>query len=194
MKKTITLFISFIFSLAIFCQKDSTYPGKNRLPYHKYKGMQFVYVNLTGFAVLVTPSFDNEFLIELHPTYAYYFSKRFEGLARYQFGFLKYGSLSRVKSEGFNQFSIAAHYYPFRNINFLYAEAGFRYGNYALEKNTRYLLKEWNLATMSGIGIEVITKKRVVITFNAALVIPFDSRYNFDFVRSAGIGFQLDKR
>lgn len=194
MKKIIALIIIFNFSLLAFCQKDSTYLKKNRLPYNKYRGMQLAYVNLTGFSVLVTPSFDNAFLIELHPTYAYYFSKKLEGVARYQFGFLKYGSLSRIKSEGFNQFSIATHYYPFNNINFLYVEAGFRYGNYASEKNTKHLLKEWNLSTLAGFGIEVITRKRLIVTFNAALVLPFKAKYNFDFVRSAGIGFQLDKK
>lgn len=193
MKNLLLTFIILI-CFGVLQGQDSIYLAKNRLPYDKYKGMQFAYISLTGFVVVVTPSLDNEFLLELNPTYAYYFSKKIECIARYHFGLLKYGSQSRIKSEGVNQFSVAAHYYPFKNINFIYAEAGFRYGNYALEKNTRNFLKEWNLSSLAGIGIEVITRKRVVVTFNAALVIPFNSRYNFDFVRSAGIGFQLDKK
>ena len=194
MRKSFICFLFIVCYLSAMSQKDSTYLKKNRLPYNKSKGLQLAYCTFSPSIRFTLPKFDYGFSVTSSPTFAYYLNKKLETIFSYGFTFIKYGSLSSVRAEGFNQFSAAVHYYPFKNINFLYAEGGFVYGNYGSKKNTRELVKEWYLSTIAGVGIEVITKKRIVVTFNAAYVIPFDSNSEYDFVRSIGIGFQLDKK
>jgi hypothetical protein len=189
-------FIASAFSLIGFwtLAQDSTFLSKNRLPYLKTKRTKLLYINLTGYTVLDGRTLDNQFLIETIPTFAYYFSKKLEGVFQYHFGFLKYGSLSSVRSDIFNRFSAALHFYPLKKLNFIYAETGFSYGNYFLEKRTFYVRKEWSIASQIGFGIEVLTKGNMMVSFNAAFLFPFNTKYSIDFIRSAGIGVQLNKK
>lgn len=181
------------FFLIVSSQKDSTFLKKNRLPYDKTKGLKLIYLGLSPSFQFSTPRFDYALDIGISPTFAYYFNKKIEAVIRYGFSYVKYGSLNPVNADGFNEFLVSAHYYPFNKINFLYLQGGILYGNYWVEKVNRYLLKEWNKGVTCGFGIEVLTKKKFVINFDAAYVIPFRSKYDFNLYRSVGLGFQLDK-
>lgn len=190
MRKILFFFIFSSITIAFYGQ-DST----NGKAAQRYKGLQLVYVNLTGnVVVIVGNSTDNQFLLEMIPTYAYYFSKKVEGVLKYHFSYLKYPAQSPLRNDIFNQFSVGLHYYPLKKLNSLYTEIGFTYGNYFLEKRTLVVKKNWDMASQIGFGFELLAKRGLTLNFNAAFMIPFNPRYDRDFIRSIGIGIQLRKK
>lgn len=185
-------FIIILVSSISYCQ-DSTIQSKNRLPYEKKVGLNLVYIDFTGYAVLVDANSDNSFLLSATPSFAHYVSKKIELILEYGISYLKYSKMSHRKSDVFSQFFAGVQYYPLKKLNFLFLRTGIQYSNYAIEKNSVNTIKEWNFAQQLGVGIEVLAKKKIVVHFFADALFPYKSTLRNDFLRSIGIGIMLGK-
>lgn len=168
-----------------------TSKSKN-LPYHKYQGMQLLYLSFTGGGAYNTANNDNLYIITASPRYGYYISSKIEFLGEYAFSYLKLGSLSPIRSKTFHQFAVTGRYFPFKKYNFIHLEAGVQTGNYTTTKPERNTIDVWSNNAIIGFGIEILPKKRkYVLDYNVRYVIPFNSNYNSDFVRLLGFGITL---
>ncbi len=170
--------------------KDST--RLRNLPYHKYKGLQTTYIDLTGYFVIQEASTKSAYSIRLTPTYTYYVAPFLELTGSYGINLEVKNTGSERISKLFNFFSAGVNYYPLKKLNFIYLHSGIQYQNYALQKQTLDLTKAWHLSGKFGAGIRFITKKGLVINYSALIELPFNKKYNYDFVRSLGIGKKIN--
>jgi hypothetical protein len=194
LKRIKTFLVMFLVSCACVAQDTSTLK-LSKLPYNKYRGLQIVWLDLTGYAVFSPSTNDGAYAIFITPKYGYYLTKKIELVAGYSFIYTKFGSLSTKKSSINHQASFTGRYYPFKKANYFFIESGVQAGNYTSEKSTGSIQRNlFSTNLLAGFGVELLPRKaKYAVNFSALFAIPFNNQFKLDFIRSLGFGIVIKK-